>query len=98
VFRVFDGFGEESVKAFVDAVLCEPGRVVAAADRSTNGFRWTVAHSLGAGSVDLAALMKPVIAALGLRGGGRQALVQGAGADPAAAEPFTEAVARAFGA
>jgi alanyl-tRNA synthetase len=98
VSRLFDGFGEEPVKAFVDAALSEPGRVVVAVDRSPDGIRWTVAHSLGAGSVDLAVLMKPVIAALGLRGGGRQALVQGAGTDPAGAEPFVEAVARAFSA
>ncbi|MCX7030061.1 MAG: alanyl-tRNA editing protein [Spirochaetes bacterium] len=98
VSRVFDGFGEEPVKAFVDAVLSEPGRVVVAVDRSTNSMRWTVAHSLGAGDADLAALVKPVIAALGLRGGGRQGLVQGAGSDPAAAKPFVEAVARAFSA
>jgi alanyl-tRNA synthetase len=96
--RVFDGFGEEPLKAFVDAVLAEPGRVVVAVDRSADGFRWTIAHSLGAGGVDLATLVKPVIAALGLRGGGRQALVQGAGTDPARAEPFVEAVARAFSA
>jgi alanyl-tRNA synthetase len=96
VSRVFDGFGEEPLKAFVEAVLSAPGRVVAAVDRSADGFRWTVAHSLGAGGVDLASLLKPAIAALGLRGGGRQALVQGAGSDPAAAEAFVEAVARAF--
>jgi alanyl-tRNA synthetase len=98
VSRLFDGFGEEPLKAFVEAALSEPGRVVVAVDRSPDGIRWTVAHSLGAGGVDLAALMKPVIAALGLRGGGRQALVQGAGTDPAGAEPFVEAVARAFSA
>ena len=98
VSSLFDGFGEEPVKAFVDAVLGEPGRIVVAVDRSAAGFRWTVAHSLGAGGTDLAVLMKPVIAALGLRGGGRQALVQGAGTDPAGAEPFVEAVARALGA
>jgi alanyl-tRNA synthetase len=98
VSRVFDGFGEEPLKAFVEAVLSTPGRVVAAADRSTDGFRWTVAHSLGAGGGDLASLLKPVIAALGLRGGGRQALVQGAGPDPSAAEAFVEAAARAFSA
>jgi alanyl-tRNA synthetase len=95
---VFDGFGEEPVKAFVDGALGEPGRIVVAVDRSAAGFRWTVAHSLGAGSVDLAALMKPTIAGLGLRGGGRGALVQGAGTDPAGAERFLEAVARALGA
>ncbi len=98
VSRVFDGFGEEPVKAFVDAVLHEPGRIVVAVDRSPDGIRWTVAHSLGAGGVDLAVLMKPLIAALGLRGGGRQALVQGAGADPSGAVPLVEAVARALGA
>jgi alanyl-tRNA synthetase len=98
VSRVFDGFGEEPVKAFVDAVLAEPGRIVVAVDRSADGFRWTVAHSLGAGGVDLAALVKPVIAALGLRGGGKAAFVRGAGPDPSAAEPFVEAVARALSA
>jgi alanyl-tRNA synthetase len=97
VSRVFDGFGEEPVKAFVDAVLAGPGRVVAVADRSADGFRWTVGHSLGAGNVDLAALLKPVLASLGLRGGGRPALVRGAGTDPKAAEQFVEAVARALG-
>jgi alanyl-tRNA synthetase len=98
VSRVFDGFGDEPVKAFVDAVLAEAGRVVAAADRSADGFRWTLAHSLGAGGVDLAMLAKPVIAALGLRGGGRAGLVQGAGTDPAGAERFVEAVARSLSA
>lgn len=98
VVRVFDGFGEEPLKAFVDALLREPGRIVLAADRSAGGFRWTVAHSLGPGGPDLAARLKPLVAALGLRGGGRPALVQGAGADPAAAEAFVEAVVRALGA
>jgi alanyl-tRNA synthetase len=98
VSRVFDGFGEEPVKAFVDAVLAEPGRVVVVADRSADGFRWIAAHSLVAGGVDLAALVKPVLAALGLRGGGKAALVQGAGSDPAAAEPFVESVARTLSA
>jgi alanyl-tRNA synthetase len=98
VSRVFDGFGEEPVKAFVDAVVAEPGRIVVAVDRSQDGFRWTVAHSLATGGVDLAVLVKPVIAALGLRGGGRAALVRGAGPDPAGAERFLEAVAKALSA
>jgi alanyl-tRNA synthetase len=98
VSRLFDGFGGEPVKAFVDAVLGEPGRIVVAVDRSAAGFRWTVAHSLGEGGADLAVLMQPVISASGLRGGGRGALVQGAGTDPAGAEPFVEAVARALSA
>ena len=96
VSRLFDGFGDEPVKAFVDAALAVPGRIVAVADRTAGGFRWTVAHSLGAG-FDAAAAVKPVIAALGLRGGGRSALVQGAGTDPAGAGPFVEAVERALG-
>jgi alanyl-tRNA synthetase len=98
VSRLFESLGDAPVKAFVDAVVSAPGRVVAAVDRSADGFRWTVAHSLGAGGMDLAALVKPVVAALGLRGGGRSALVQGAGPDPAKAEAFLEAVARALSA
>lgn len=98
VVRVFDGFGEEAVKAFVDAVLREPGRLVVAADRSSDAFRWTAAHSLGLGGPDLASRLAPVVAALGLRGGGRPALVQGAGPDPSAAEAFVEAAVRALGA
>jgi len=94
VMRVFEGFGETAVKAFADAVLAAPGRIVAVADRSADGFRWIVGHSLGGGGIDLAALVKPVLASLGLRGGGRPALVQGAGADADAAERFLEAVAR----
>jgi alanyl-tRNA synthetase len=98
VSRLFESFGDAPVKAFVDAVVSAPGRVVAAVDRSADGFRWTVAHSLKAGGMDLAALVKPVLAALGLRGGGRPALVQGAGPDPAKAEAFLEAVARVLSA
>jgi alanyl-tRNA synthetase len=98
VSRVFDGFGEEPVKAFVDAVLAEPGRIVVVADRSTDGYRWVAAHSLGSAGVDLAVMLKPVLAALGLRGGGKAALVRGAGSDPAAAEAFVEAAARALSA
>jgi alanyl-tRNA synthetase len=95
VSRIFDAFGEEPVKAFADAVLAVPGRAVAVADRSDTGFRWMVAHSLGAGP-DLGAVVKPLLAALGLRGGGRPALVQGAGTDPAGAAAFVEAVERAL--
>jgi alanyl-tRNA synthetase len=95
VSRIFDGFGDEALKAFVDAALASPGRVVTAVDRSAAGFRWTVAHSLGA-DLDLAAVVKPVIAAHGLRGGGRSTLVQGAGADPSGALSFVEAVERAL--
>lgn len=95
VSRVFDGLGDEPMKAFVDAALATPGAVVVAADRSPAGFRWIVAHSLGAG-LDLAAVVKPVIAALGLRGGGRSGFVQGAGPDPSGALPFVEAVERAL--
>jgi alanyl-tRNA synthetase len=97
VSRLFDGFGDEAMKAFVDAALASPGRVVAAVDRSPDGLRWIVAHSLGAG-LDLAAVVKPVIAALGLRGGGRGGLMQGAGADPSGALAFIEAVQRALSA
>jgi alanyl-tRNA synthetase len=95
VSRIFDRFGDEPMKAFVDAVLASPGGVVAAVDRSPDGFRWIVAHSLGTGP-DLSAVMKPVIAALGLRGGGRSGFVQGAGADPSVAGAFVEAVERAL--
>jgi alanyl-tRNA synthetase len=95
VSRIFEGFGDEPMKAFVDAALASPGRVVAAVDRSAAGIRWIVAHSLGAG-LDLAAVVKPVIAALGLRGGGRPGFVQGAGPDPSGALSFVEAVERAL--
>lgn len=91
----FEGFGEEAVKAFADAVLAAPGRVAVAVDRSAEGFRWLVAHSLGA-VLDLAAVVKPVIAALGLRGGGRSGMMQGAGTDPAGADAFVEALERAL--
>ncbi len=96
VSRLFDAFGDEPMKAFVDAVLATPGRVAVAVDRSPDGFRWIVAHSLGTG-LDLAAAVKPVIAALGLRGGGRSGFVQGAGPDPSGAPAFVEAVQRALG-
>jgi hypothetical protein len=42
--------------------------------------------------------VKPVIAALGRRGGGRGALMQGAGSEPAGAQPFVEAMFRLFSA
>jgi alanyl-tRNA synthetase len=95
VARSFEGLGEEPVKAFVDAVLAAPGRVVVAIDRTGAGFRWTVAHSVGA-DLDLPALAKPLLASLGLRGGGRGALLQGAGGDATAADAFVEALERAL--
>jgi alanyl-tRNA synthetase len=94
VSRIFDGFGDEPMKAFVDAALATPGGLIVAVDRSPDGFRWIVAHSVGTG-LDLAPVVKPVIAALGLRGGGRSGFVQGAGPDPSGAGTFIEAVERA---
>ncbi len=95
VGRVFEGIGESAVNAFVDRVLAAPGRLAAVADRSADGFRWTVAHSLG-DAVDLRGALSATIAALGLRGGGRNALVKGSGRDPGSAVEFLEAVRKAL--
>jgi alanyl-tRNA synthetase len=60
------------------------------------GFRWTVAHSLGAG-FDLPGIVAPIVKRLGLRGGGRGMIMKGSGTDAGTAEAFAEAVGKALG-
>ena len=93
---LFDGMGQEAPAAFVDAVLSEAGRFAAAACTGAEGFQWIVAHSVENGP-DLAALLAPVLAGSGMKGGGKRGRMQGSGKDPAAAAEFLRRVGELLG-
>jgi alanyl-tRNA synthetase len=95
VSRVTEGAGLVALKAFTDAVLAAPGRFSAAADRTADGFQWTLGHSAGK-QLDLASLAAPVLAAFGARGGGKGNRMQGAAPGPERAQAFLEAVREAL--
>ncbi len=88
---VFDGIGQEALKAFLEAATAGPGIFAACADRTPEGFQWAVAHSMGAG-LDLAALLAPVLSAFGARGGGKAGRMQGAGKNAAQAAEFVKRI------
>jgi alanyl-tRNA synthetase len=92
VHRMFDAAGPEYLKAFAEAVVAVPGRVVIAVDRSGEGFQWIAAHSLAAESLDLTAAVTPFLEAAGAKGGGRAARMQGVGARRDDAARFADGV------
>ncbi len=87
VSRVFDGMGPEALRAFLEAATAGQGIVAACADRTPEGFQWAVAHSMG-NSVDLPALMAPILSEFEARGGGKPNRVQGSGKNAARAAEF----------
>lgn len=95
--RSFEDFGEDAVNAFLDRLLAAPGRFVVVADRTLDGFRWSVAHSCGA-AVNLQQLLPPIISSLGIRGGGKEALMKGSGKEASAIPALMEAIRRTLGA
>jgi len=96
VRRVFDAMGPDYLKAFAERVVASPGRAVVAVDRFAEGFQWIVAHSLG-DAVTLPAIVTPLLARANAKGGGRGALMQGAGRPAESAAGFADAVAQALG-
>ncbi|HUI69086.1 MAG TPA: alanyl-tRNA editing protein [Spirochaetia bacterium] len=90
-----EGAGPAYLKAFTERVVASPGRVVVTVDRTGDGFQWIVAHSIGA-RVELPVVIKPIIASTGVRGGGRGAWMQGAGASADGAPQFAGAVEEAL--
>ena len=78
VRRVFDECGPEYLKAFVERLVAQPGRIALAADRGKESFQWIVAHSLGE-RLELSACVTRHFDAAGARGGGRGARMQGVG-------------------
>jgi len=87
VRRVFDECGPEYLKAFVERIISQPGRIALAADRGKETFQWLVAHSLGE-RLELSASVTRHFDAAGAKGGGRGARMQGVGSHPEALDGF----------
>jgi alanyl-tRNA synthetase len=95
VRKELDGAGPAYCKAFAERIVASPGRVVVVVDRGADAFQWTAAHSLG-GRLDLAAVVTPLLASSGAKGGGRGPWMQGAGKGADGAQAFGKAVEEAL--
>jgi hypothetical protein len=87
VRRSFEKAGPDYLKAFVERVTADPGRVCVAVDRGGDSFQWIVAHSLGNG-LDLSGIVSPRMAEAGAKGGGRGGRMQGVGSRLEGMEKF----------
>jgi alanyl-tRNA synthetase len=91
VRRVFDECGPEYLKAFVERLVAQPGRVAVAADRGKDSFQWLVAHSVGE-RLELSGVVAKHFEVANAKGGGRGARVQGVGARPEALDAFVDGI------
>ncbi len=91
VRRVLDNAGTDYLKAFVERVTAQPGRICIALDRGADSFQWIVAHSAGDG-LELSGIVSPRMAEAGAKGGGRGARMQGVGSRVAGLDAFAQGI------
>ncbi len=94
---VMEGLGAEAPAAFAEEALSQPGRFAAGAAVGPEGFHWIAAHSLENGP-DLRALLTPVIAEFGGKGGGKGGRMQGSAGDASRAAEFLKRIEEALAA
>lgn len=87
--RSFENTDRNLLKCYIDEILKEPDRIVAAFNLSGEKFQWMIAHSILT-EINLPLLIKPLLSHIDGKGGGSKNFMQGGGNKPSGISKFIE--------
>jgi alanyl-tRNA synthetase len=88
-YHAFENTDRNLLKCYIDEILKEPDRIVAAFSLSGEKIQWMIAHSV-LSEINLPLLIKPLLSHIDGKGGGSGNFMQGGGNKPSGISEFIE--------
>jgi len=76
--RIFENIDKDLMKIYIDEILKEPERIVAAFNNREQRIQWSIAHTLST-DINLSDIVAPLLSIIEGKGGGTNKLMQGGG-------------------